>query len=199
MSDMLKDAARLLAKGLMLPGDSLSVRVPGQDALLQLVIGQDGSPLPEPQLLALDAAGGEGWVYRRRPDVGAVLLGRQRWAYAVGQLGVAMPGIFDEQIRHLGKQMKAVRAGDSLASGGNAFLVEGQVLCLGMTMARLVCNAELLEKCAKAFVLAYGTGRPVHRIPWLVRTIANRRLLRDERYAAQCHLDGVEPQLKAAY
>ena len=196
---MLKDAARLVAKGLMLPGDSLSWRVPGRDAFLKVTVQTFGGLPALAEEIALGPGDEHGWVYGDRQDVGAVLLSSQPWAAAIGQLGVAMPGLFDEQIRHLGKSVVPTFSGASLSGGANAFLLDGRVLCLGMTMARLVCNAELLEKCAKAFVLAYGTGQRVHRIPWLVRMIANRRLLRDERYAAQCHLGGEVPQLASAY
>ena len=196
---MLKDAARLVAKGLMLPGDSLSWRVPGRDAFLKVTVQTFGGLPALAEEIAIGPGDKHGWVYGDRQDVGAVLLSSQPWAAAIGQLGVVMPGLFDEQIRHLGKSVGPTFSGASLSGGANAFLLEGRVLCLGMTMARLVCNAELLEKCAKAFVLAYGTGQRVHHIPWLVRMIANRRLLRDERYAAQCHLGGEEPQLASAY
>jgi len=86
-----------------------------------------------------------------------------------------------------------------LQSGANAFILNQQVLSLGMTLDRLVFNAELLEKCAKAFVLASSTGKPVGKIPWLVRWIANGRLMKDERHSAQQYARGQTPVFKSAY
>ncbi len=117
-----------------------------------------------------------------------------------------MPGVFDEQIRHLGRSV--ARLDDSLGtiaiqkflrSGANAFVASGQVLCLGMIIERAVFNAELLEKCAKAYVLAYSSGMPVGKIPWLVRWIANGRLMKDERNAAEQYANGLTPAFSSAY
>jgi ribulose-5-phosphate 4-epimerase/fuculose-1-phosphate aldolase len=102
-------------------------------------------------------------------------------------------------VRHLGRGVG--RLGPTrLAGGDNAFVtLDHRVLCLGMTLDRLVFNAELLEKCAKAFVLAHSSGARLTRVPWFVRAIAGRRLRRDQRFAAQCHGLGKPPVFKSAY
>jgi ribulose-5-phosphate 4-epimerase/fuculose-1-phosphate aldolase len=165
-------AGRLIAKGLMRAGDSLSTR-------------DD----PDERHLAF---------YQDRADVGAVLIFHPPWANALGLVQRDMPGLFDEQVRHLGRKV-ACFSPVALKSGDNAFLLEDGVLCFGMTLERLIFNAELLEKCAKAFLLAHSTGAKLTLVPWWVRMIAGKRLLRDEMFAAACHADGIKPIFKSAY
>ncbi len=203
------------------PGDSLSMRLAGTDRVLMLTAG-DTVPQIAPQIetVALPSTAIEFGhsplnrhlaVYQTRADVGAILLNRQPWAAALHELDGDMPGIFDEQIRHLGRSvarlddgsgasaMKASALKAILRSGANAFVASGQVLCLGMIVERTVFNAELLEKCAKAYVLASSTGMPVGKIPWLVRWIANGRLMKDERNAAEQYANGLTPAFSSAY
>jgi hypothetical protein len=127
-------------------------------------------------------------------------------AGALHAFGRDMPGVFDEQIRHLGRSVAlldepvAAPAGRKrLASRANAFVLPGQVPCLGMVLERAIFNAELLEKCAKAYVLASCAGLPVARIPWRVRWIANGRLMKDQRRAAARYASGQTPELSIAY
>jgi len=87
----------------------------------------------------------------------------------------------------------------SLREGGNVLLLQGRPVCLGMTATRLALNAELFEKCAKAYVLAVASGGPVHALPWLVRMIANRRLAKDQRRATARFLQGVLPEESKGY
>lgn len=145
-------------------------------------------------------------VYQARSDVESVLLNRQPWAAALHALGQDMPGIFDEQVRHLGRKVAllddAIGAPASrarLRSGANAFAMPARVLCLGTIPERTVFNAELLEKCAKAYVLASSAGLPVGRIPWLVRWIANGRLQKDQKHAAKQYARELTPALSSAY
>ena len=215
MTKLREAALRLRAKGLLQAGDTLSLRVAGADQFLLLAATDDDDPLI--RLLPLPVAGigatEQGTppsqhlgVYQTRPDVGSVLLNRQPWAAALHELGRDMPGIFDEQIRHLGRSVALLDDGADtpasralLRSGANAFVMPGQVLCLGMIPERTVFNAELLEKCAKAYVLASCADLPVGRIPWLVRWIANGRLMKDERRAAAQYAAGQTPALSSAY
>lgn len=163
---------RLTAKGLMQAGDSLSTR----DHPDQRHAG----------------------YYSDRPDIGAVLVFHPPWAGALGLVDREMPGLFDEQVRHLGAKVARFSPA-ALKSGDNAFLLGDSVLVFGMTLDRLVFNAELLEKCAKAFLLAHSTGSDLTLVPWWVRLIAGRRLLRDEKFAAKCYAEGRVPVFKSAY
>jgi hypothetical protein len=211
----LRDAARRFgAKSLLKDGDSLSIRLAGTGQMLLLTATRN-EPHIDTVPLAEDARGNDdpgAWrsqhlaVYRSRRDVGCVLLNRQQWATALHAFGQDMPGVFDEQVRHLGRSVgvldESIYAPGGLRrlrSGANAFVLPGQVLCLGMVLERAVFNAELLEKCAKAYVLASCTGLPVGRIPWLVRWIANGRLMKDERRAATRYAAGQTPELSTSY
>jgi hypothetical protein len=68
-----------------------------------------------------------------------------------------------------------------------------------MTCDRAVFNTELFEKCAQAFILAQTTGERINLIPGWVRFIANHRLLKDERLAAECYRAGRIPEVMNAY
>lgn len=155
----------------------------------------DSSGLYSPFLQA------HGEVYLHRPDVGAVLTSRPPWSQRLHSLP-DMPAIFDEQVRQLGDGMTRLFIGGGafsepalrlLAQGGNSHLIEEAVLCLGYTLDRLAFNSELLEKCAKSYVLASLSGEPIGRIPWLVRYIAGGRLKKDERKAAEAYASGHLP------
>jgi hypothetical protein len=178
---------RLQAKHL-LPADgaSVSLRIPGSDTMW---FGQAIDAAP--QQVSFGAAVGDGLVhataYAARHDVGAVAVGGAAFGRCLVDFGGAMPQAFDEQARHLGAmgpaaaELRELRS--SLRRGGNVMLLQGRPLCLGMTAMRLALNAELFEKCAKAYVLAAAGGGRVRPLPWIVRFVANRRLYKDERRA----------------
>jgi len=196
---------RLSSKGLLSSGDSLSLRLAGTGACLLTLEGADAGssscdriPFAVPGLS--EAAELHRLIYLARCDAGALLLSRQRWAAALPAAGGTLPAVFDEQLRHLGArvaQMPTPRSREQvraqLASGANAFGIGARVLCLGMTLERMIFNAELLERCAQAYLLAHATGLPVHRIPWLVRRVATGRLRRDQRRAAASYARGEAP------
>jgi len=194
---------RLLAKGLLKDGDSLSRLLPASREMLVLVQGADASV--GPSRIALDgtrpALPLHGQLYGARSDAGAVLLARLPWAGALSVSGETMPGVFDEQLRHLGLQVAPIEAFNAaaVADGANAYLTSQGVLCLGMTLERLVFNVELLEKCAKAFVLARTSGHRIRTLPWLVRWVATSRLRRDQRCAAEYHARGQVAPRTAGY
>lgn len=205
-------ADRLMARGLLQPGSSLSQRLTGLEAGQIALLKVDADRSCTVRLAKLDSSAPGNllrWhlaVYQQRNDVGAILLNHQPWAGALKELDCGMPGIFDEQIRHLGRSVKLLKnqaVTDAqcawLRGGENAFVLNQNVLCLGMTLDRTVFNAELLEKCAKAFVLATCTGGPVGKIPWLIRYIANGRLMKDEKYSASQYALGQVPAFKSAY
>lgn len=194
-------------------GGSLAyVREPHMLALsLELdVLDGDGLPDHVRPLAALHAA-----FYRARPDAGAILTNRQEWGSSLHLLDHPMPAAFDEQARQLGPSVlpmpndpvattgctpSLTRAAQSIAgSGANAFLMGEGVLLLGMTPARVLFNAELLEKCAKAYLLAVATGNHIPPLPFYVRYIAHRRLLKDESRSADAYARGETPGGFTAY
>ncbi len=191
--ELIKAAARLSGKGLLnRQGDALSMRLVGEGKMLFLEPGgvARSLDLDDP---GLGIAATHARVYQTRADAGAVATLSPRWSLQLAGLGEAMPGIFDEQARHLGHNWAPIMAGqlgEALASGGNAGLVDGRLLVLGITRNRLLFNAELFEKCAMAFVLARLGGGRVSKLPWIVRKVAGGRLLKDEAMASACHARG---------
>ena len=194
-------ASALFASG----GASLSLRCAGGDALWFGAADAD-----RPQRLALpeaakasDEAPLHAAIYLARPDVGAIACGGGEFGALLGDFGGALPVVFDEQARHLGIMGAAVSGAAGLAAslraGGNALVVAGRPACFGATCQRLVLNAELFEKCAKACVLAMAAGGTPKPLPWWVRRIANGRLMKDERRAAQAFAQGRLPDESTGY
>jgi hypothetical protein len=187
--------ARLLDKQLLQPpGGTLSLRIPGADAMW---FGEATDAAPQRLVWRGTAALVVGAalhasIYRARGDAGAVATGGGTFGRCLADFGGAMPQVFDEQARHLGGM------GDA-AAGGNVRLMDGLPVCLGSTATRLALNAELFEKCAKAWVLAVATGGRVAPLPWFVRVIANRRLARDQREAARRLRMGLLPEESQGY
>lgn len=191
--ELIKAAARLSGKGLLnRQGDALSMRLVGESRMLILEPGGvvRSLDLNDP---GTGVAATHARAYLARSDAGAVATLSPRWSLQLAGLDEAMPGIFDEQARHLGRNWAPTQAGklaEALASGGNAGLVDGHLLVLGITRNRLLFNAELFEKCAMAYVLARLGGGRVSKLPWIVRKVAGGRLLRDEAMASACHAQG---------
>lgn len=209
--DLLRDTwlglrRRLLARGLM-PGatDSLSLRDPASGAMAWGT-AEDALALVDP--LAPEIRGGadgaEGMdgdrghlpaialhraVYAARQDVCAVLIGGGAFGRQLQAFGGWMPAVFDEQIRqlgHMGRPTEALaRLPQALSKGGNVTLHAGRLIVLGMTPSRLALNAELFEKCAKAWVPAVAGGAAVRPLPWLVRHVANGRLRKEQAQARE--------------
>lgn len=197
---------RFLAK--MLFGeaqDSLSMRVPGRDEFV--LVFPEGNDVRTESFgtKAQSAAGLHAAIYRSRQDAGAVLVGRTKWSAALSVLGKATPTLFDEQARHIGKTEKPVPAGHhkrvlaALEGGGNIAIHGEQRVCIGTTPERVVFNAELFEKCAKAFVVAEASGERIHKVPRWVRFIADGRLRKDQRRAADSYATGRIPEGMNAY
>jgi len=210
---------RLRSRGLF-PEErtSLSLRQPGSqeylflDRSLASPILRNFSPARQPVSgipAPVHASRNHALIYRLRPDVGAILIGGGTYSILLQECGGVLPMLFDEQARHLGRMLHSVtetsgrkfeqQLASALSHGTNAVMVGGVPVRLGTTSQRMVFNAELFEKCAKAFVLASATGTPVTRIPWWVSRIANGRLKKDERAAAAHFAAGKLPPESTGY
>ena len=197
---------RLRAKQLLVsPDASLSLRIPNSDSMWFGSIS-DAEPSCRSWNGALASnfsANTHATIYHHRQDVGAIAVGGGAFGLRLADFGGVMPGVFDEQVRHLGCMGSATDelggVARSVKDGGNVFLVRGQAVCLGMTGSRLALNAELFEKCAKAYVLAAATGGRVKPLPWIVRFVANRRLMKDERRAGERFQRGLLPEESKGY
>jgi len=228
--DWLHAAERLLAKSLIKAesDEAMSLRLPGEEKMLGgtfdkklSVVDLNGTKASGE---ARSAFGGlEGFpashlhaaIYRSRPDVGAILFSRQDWGSSLNQGPKSMPGIFDEQVRQLGrfvaplkampKQISTFRGRlgpatlSQLRAGEQVFLVSGGLLVLGHTVERVVFNAELVEKCAKAYLIAVATGLTVKKVPLYVRIIANMRLHKDQKRSKASYAAGKTPEGFKAY
>ncbi|KTS78758.1 hypothetical protein NS274_06130 [Pseudomonas oryzihabitans] len=192
---------RLVRRG-ELPAVALSLRVPGTGTFWYGTL-TDAEPT-ETSLgqTFLDAAD-HAVVYRARPDVGAIIQGAGSYGPLVASFGGCLPMLFDEQARHLGRMAAGVsdarRLPEALGGGGNVLLLAERPLCLGTTASRAALNAELFEKCAKAYTLAQATGATLTRLPWWVVLIATRRLERDQRNAALAFASGELPAESRGY
>jgi ribulose-5-phosphate 4-epimerase/fuculose-1-phosphate aldolase len=206
---------RLADKGFLNDSsDSISVRIPGSSEML-LVAGLENWREVGPAMTRTESfespevvAALHGAIYLERQDVGAVVVSSPKGARFLAKTGGILPPLFDEQVRHIGLSPRSLLNEKTLSRdqirkaflrGANAALLGERLLCLGMTCERVVFNAELFEKCAQAYVIAQASGIPTGVIPAWVRLIANRRLLKDERNAAECYLKGQLPEGTTAY
>jgi ribulose-5-phosphate 4-epimerase/fuculose-1-phosphate aldolase len=208
LSNLLEDAVhRLDGKQLLGVDASVSVRLPGTQDMLLSTPGQ--SPLR--MGLSTEEQGEYAWhaaVYRTRADVGAIAFGGGVYGRTLGDFGGVLPQVFDEQARHLGRTALPLASVGShldvdarrcLATGGNVWVCGSSVMVFGSTTQRLVLNAELMEKCAKAYVLAKASGASIHTLPWWVCHIANGRLKKDQRRARERFSQGLLPEEVKGY
>jgi hypothetical protein len=200
-------AARLAGKGLMAEGDRLSERIPEAGIFAMLTLEPARRASIRWERLEGAGEGSHARIFAARADAGAVLSGSGlRWTRLLPPGDPAMPALFDEQVRQLGRDVRRLSVGieaawpaAALGGGGNGFCFTDAALCLGTSLDRLLLNAEILEKSAQCLILAESAGGPVHRIPWLVRFIAGRRLSREQRDAALRHGRGERALPSAGY
>lgn len=222
-ADWLHAAERLLEKSIVKAGsdEAMSLRLPGEAKMLGgtfnkklSIVDLNGAERTE-DAGAFPASHLHAAIYRARPDVGAILFSRQDWGSSLNQGTEPMPGIFDEQVRQLGRsvaplkgvpqQISTFRGNlgsatlSQLKAGEQIFLVSGGLLILGHTVERVVFNAELVEKCAKAYLIARATGLTVKKVPLYVRIIANMRLHKDQKRSAASYAAGEIPAGFKAY
>jgi ribulose-5-phosphate 4-epimerase/fuculose-1-phosphate aldolase len=205
--------SRLRAKGLADDSSAIfSARIPGKKAMavatpqagsIRTLVVSFEQVLADEPALSVHAV-----TYRLRDDAGAILTAQPAWGSRLGQLPEPMPAVFDEQARQLGSRVERLTLqGWDLGRDGtkillrraNAFLLGSGVLVAGYALERAVLNADLLEKCAKAYILARLTGGRIGSIPWLVRTIAGGRLRKDQRRAAEAWARGEAPGRFSTY
>lgn len=133
-------------------------------------------------------------IYQVRPDVQVVIHTHQVFASAIALINKPIPGLFDEQIRFLGRSVEIVPyrpSGTGFLKSAiarkaqnhcNAFILQNHgALILGDTPERAQFNVELLEKCATAFLLAYFTEERVTRVPAPIREIIFAKLCKEQK------------------
>ncbi len=141
-------------------------------------------------------AGMHGAIYQVRPDVHAIIHTHQIYSSTLALIDKAIPALFDEQVRFLGRKVKVIpyapsgtgmlknRISRNVRDKANAYLMKNHgALVLGSDMAQAVMNVKLLEKCAITYLLALSTGEKVTKIPLWVREIAVQKLRKDQKIA----------------
>ncbi|MAK92029.1 MAG: hypothetical protein CMI13_12440 [Oleibacter sp.] len=205
---------------------AISVRIPGSDQCWFAPVTEQS-----PELARITTTSETGdqtsddslwlhqWLYAQRTDISAIVSASGEYGAYLARLSTlpdamnahkgkahkntGMPGIFDEQVRHLGIMRAPAnnlkQASSALQCNGNLAILFGQNIVMGMTANRLILNAELFEKSAKAYVLAAATGGQIKQLPWLVRFFANRRLLKDQKRAREAIAMGRLPDESRGY
>lgn len=204
-SSFIESIDRLMKKGLYgNTGDSVSARLAERPSLLF----RSDMPLQSMSEWPLVGSSDDASlqihrdIYLKRSDVGVIVIAHSPWGSRLAAIDVEMPAIFDEQIRQLGTAVPrwgTPAALQQLLKGGNAFVHSNGVICLGTSPDRAVFNLELLEKCAKSFVLAHLSGQKVGQIPKWVQWIASGRLRKDERKASLAFAQQKYPELTTGY
>ncbi len=200
----------LVAKGLLMAtGGNVSVRV-GPDAFAITPSNYDYGRMTAEDVCVLDLqlnvrqgalkpsveSGLHAGVYAARADVNAVVHTHQVYASALALVRAPIPALFDEQVRFLGRSVEIVPYAPSgtgflkgnlvraLKNHHNAYILQNHgVVCLGPDLERAMHNAEIVEKCALAYLLALCTERPVTKVPLPIREIAFAKLRQDQQRA----------------
>jgi ribulose-5-phosphate 4-epimerase/fuculose-1-phosphate aldolase len=212
---LLESCRRLAGKGFLnSPADSFSLRVPGKMEMILTSGLADWRRIGIADLRTASLFSNEGFcglhasIYRERADVGAVAISSPKGVRLLARFGGQLPPIFDEQVRHIGSNASPLTDEENVHGnmvrktfrrGSNAALLGERLLCLGITCDRVLFNTELYEKCAQAYVIAKASGNRIGLIPAWVRLIANHRLLKDERHAAECYRNGCIPESMNSY
>ena len=123
-------------------------------------------------------AGMHSIIYRKRPDVNAIVHTHQTYGSVFGLINTPIPALFDEVAFSLGQMVEIVPyalSGSSdlvdnvarkLSNNANAYILQNHgILALGKNLDKAVLNAELLEKVAHIYYLALSTGKPVNTLP----------------------------------
>ncbi|WPN95944.1 hypothetical protein [Pseudomonas sp. MUP55] len=189
--------------GLVGAGSSISLRIPGRECMWWGRLDDAAPTRVDWPVHVMGDSQTHHAIYRARADVGAVLVGGGDFAWSLVDFGGVVPILFDEQARHIGHMgVPAASVQDiapALQRGGNALLIKGVPVALGTTGTRMVLNAQLFEKCAKAFTLAKASGAKMTLLPWWVVLVANGRLMKDEKRATQCFARGEIPPENRGY
>jgi L-ribulose-5-phosphate 4-epimerase len=117
-------------------------------------------------------------IYKRRPDVNAIVHTHQNKASLFSVINRPIPALFDEVCMNIGEIADVV----PYALSGSSQLAENVagkldndclcyilqnhgVLCLGRTIEKACLNAELLEKIATIYADALFTGQEISTLP----------------------------------
>ena len=142
-------------------------------------------------------AGMHASIYRRRPDVQAIVHTHQNYGSVFALLNTPIPALFDEVAFSLGTSVEVIPYAVSgspelahnvetkLSNNANAYIIQNHgILALGKTLDKAILHAELLEKVAHIYCLALSTGKPVSTLPEpIVQLVA---AMRDHEVKSAC-------------
>ena len=134
-------------------------------------------------------AGMHSIIYRRRPDVQAIVHTHQIYGSVFALLDTPIPALFDEVAFSLGTAVEIIpyalsgspdlarNVETKLSNNANAYIIQNHgILALGKTLDRAILHAELLEKVAHIYCLALSTGKPITALPEaIVQMVASMR------------------------
>jgi glutamate-1-semialdehyde 2,1-aminomutase len=117
-------------------------------------------------------------IYRKRPDVNAIVHTHQIYGSVFALINTPIPALFDEVSFALGQMVEIVpyalsgspqlisNVASKLSNNANAYIIQNHgILALGKNLDLAILNAELLEKVAHIYYLALSTGKPVSTLP----------------------------------
>ena len=135
-------------------------------------------------------------IYNERKDVKAIIHTHQAIASALTLIKAPIPALFDEQVRFLGRSVEIIPYAPSgtgmlvkqvakhVRNHNNAFLMQNHgALVFGDSMERAIENAQILEKCAKAYLLSLLSERKINQLPLPIREIVFQMLRKDQKLA----------------
>jgi L-ribulose-5-phosphate 4-epimerase len=141
------------------------------------VIDYDGRPIEGRRSPSIEAAMHIA-VYKRRPDVKAVIHTHQTFASVLSVINRSIPALFDETLVEIGSLVEVIPYAFSgsfelvknvvskLGNECHCYLIQNHgALCLGADMDRAVRNSELLENAARIYYYALTTGREITTLP----------------------------------
>ena len=133
-------------------------------------------------------------IYNERKDVKAIIHTHQALASALTLIKAPIPAIFDEQVRFLGRSVEIIPYAPSgtgmlvkqvvkhVRNHNNAFLMQNHgALVFGDSMERAIENVQILEKCAKAYLLSLMSERKISQLPIPIREIIFLMLRKDQK------------------
>ena len=135
-------------------------------------------------------------IYNERKDIKAIIHTHQAIASALTLIKAPIPALFDEQVRFLGRSVEIIPYAPSgtgmlvkqvakhVRNHNNAFLMQNHgALVFGDSMERAIENAQILEKCAKAYLLSLLSERKINQLPLPIREIVFQMLRKDQKLA----------------
>jgi L-ribulose-5-phosphate 4-epimerase len=190
------DSSRWLSEhgylGQLSSGGNISVSVPGEKIVaitpsgrsyfsLDLndicVIDFDQNPI-ESHLPPSIEAGMHIGVYKKRPDVHAVIHTHQPFASVLAIINQPIPALFDEITVEIGYGVDIIPYAFSgspelvdnvtgkLGNACHCYLIQNHgALCLGADMKRAMKNSELLENVAQIYCHALACGKEIQKLP----------------------------------